>query len=122
MQIHIVHCAELMDSALAKDLENSLFAHGSEDRARIKIQTIRSKDLIISGVKPLLKQTMRRAISGMSGNILIIIRLSLFFVNHGSPAFHDLEQRIEVAMKSFQRSSNIASARKIRKIKLVTGA
>jgi len=34
---------------LAKDLVNSLFADGSEDRARIKIQTVRSKDLIISG-------------------------------------------------------------------------
>jgi len=34
---------------LAKDLENSLFANESENRARIKIQTIRSKDLIISG-------------------------------------------------------------------------
>ena len=34
---------------LAKDLENSLFANGSKDRARIKIQTVRSKNLIISG-------------------------------------------------------------------------
>jgi len=34
---------------LAKDLENSLFANGSENRARIKIRTVRSKDLIISG-------------------------------------------------------------------------
>jgi len=34
---------------LAKDLENSLFANGSEDRARLKIKTVRSKDLIISG-------------------------------------------------------------------------
>lgn len=34
---------------LAKDLENSLFANGSEARARLKIQTVRSKNLIISG-------------------------------------------------------------------------
>jgi len=34
---------------LAKDLEISLFAGGSEESARIKIQTVRSKDLIISG-------------------------------------------------------------------------
>ncbi|KAF8797876.1 hypothetical protein BYT27DRAFT_6906483 [Phlegmacium glaucopus] len=34
---------------LAKDLENSLFANESKDRARIKIQTVRSKNLIISG-------------------------------------------------------------------------
>jgi len=34
---------------LADDLKNSLFANGSEDRARIKIQTVRSKNLIISG-------------------------------------------------------------------------
>jgi len=34
---------------LAKDLENSLFVNGSEDKARIKIQIVRSRNLIISG-------------------------------------------------------------------------
>ena len=50
----IAHRAETnkllcISQVLAKDLENSLFADGSEDRARIKIQTVRSKDLIITG-------------------------------------------------------------------------